>query len=547
MAGVIVAIMLIPQSMAYAMLAGLPPQVGLYASILPVILYALLGSSRTLAVGPVAIMSLLTATSVGALATPGTPEYLTLALVLAFLVGVIQVVMGLARIGFLANFLSHPVISGFTSAAALIIGGSQLKHLLGLSIPSTNYLHETLIEIGRAIGQTNPVSAAIGLGSIALLSYFKRSLFRHLRSLGVQASLAGPITKAGPLLVVLIGTVLVWGFSWHETQNVAVVGSIPAGLPGLTVPSFELATWRALLPAAITISIIGFMESISVGQSLASRRRQNIDANQELIGLGAANLGAAFTGGYTVTGGFSRSVVNYTAGANTQLSSILTAGLIGLTVLVLTPLFYYLPQTVLAAIVLVAVAALIDVTTLRHVWSYNRADALSLLATFAAVLATGVETGILIGVAVAIALYLWRSSRPHVAVVGRVADSESYRNILRHDVSTCPHVVAIRVDESLYFANTRFLQSVILRTVAERPEVRHLVLVGSAINFIDASALETLGSLLHELREAGVTLYLADMKGPVMDRLEAIGFIDRLGRERVFLSTHDAMLALGCA
>ena len=546
-AGIIVAVMLIPQSMAYAMLAGLPPQVGLYASMLPLVLYALLGTSRTLSVAPVAIMSLLTATSVGALATPGTSEYLTLALILALMVGIIQVIMGLARVGFLVNFLGHPVISGFTSAAALIIGGSQLKHLLGISIPSTEHLHETLIEVVRHISQVNTLTAGIGIGSIVALFYFKSFLARHFSALGVRASLVGPLTKAGPLVVVLVGTLLVWGFKWNESGDVAVVGSIPAGLPGLTVPSFDMSVWRQLLPAAITISLVGFMESISVGKSLASRRRQKLDANQELIGLGAANVGAAFTGGYTITGGLSRSVVNFTAGANTQLSSILTAGLIGLTVLLLTPLFYYLPQAVLAAIVIVAVAVLIDVTTFRHVWHYSKADTVSLIVTFVAVLVAGVETGIITGVIVAIALFLWRSSRPHVAIVGRVGDSETYRNVLRHDVKTCPEVVAIRVDESLYFANARFLEDVMLQTVADRPDVRHLVLVGSAINEIDASALETLESLIEELRAAGVTLYLADMKGPVIDRLESIGFFDKLGRDRLFLSTHAAMQSLDCA
>lgn len=546
MAGVVVTIMLVPQSMAYAMLAGLPPQAGLYASILPLILYAVFGTSRTLAVGPVAIVSLLTATSIGALAPQGAAEYVGLALLLALMIGLIQAIMGLTRVGFLVNFLSHPVIAGFTSAAALVIGASQLKTLLGLSIPSSDYLHQTLLHLARNIGSTNPVTAAIGLGSAAILLYFRHALGGLLARLGVPPVVVGPVTKAGPLVVVVLGTLTVWGFGLHQSANVSIVGTIPAGLPPLTLPRLEFDAVRALLPAAIAISFVSFMESVSVAKALGSRRRQRIDANQELIGLGAANVGAALTGGYPVTGGFSRSVVNFTAGANTQLASIVTAGLVALTVLVLTPLFAFLPQAVLAAIVIVAVAALVDFTTLRHVWRYNKADAASLIVTFLAVLARGVEVGIAVGVATAILLYLWRTSRPHVAVVGRVGDGETYRNVLRHEARTCPHVVAIRVDESLYFANTKFLEDTVLRLVSERPEAEHLVLIGSAINFIDASALHVLESLHAELCDAGVTLHLAEIKGPVMDRLVQAGFIDRVGRDRVFLTTHDAMQALAC-
>lgn len=546
MAGLVVAIMLVPQAMAYAMLAGLPPEVGLYASIVPIVLYALLGSSRTLAVGPVAIMSLLTATSVGALAEQGTPEYLTLALVLALLVGITQVAMGLARIGFIVNFLGHPVISGFTSAAALIIGASQLKHLLGVSIPNSDYFHETVIELARVAGETNRVTLAIGAVAIAILVYFKRVLGGQLTRAGVPAAVVGPVTKAGPLVIVALGTLVVAAFGLDSSQGIKVVGDIPAGLPSPTAPSFDWDTWRQLLPAAITISFVGFMESISVAKSLASKRRQKVDANQELIGLGAANLGAAFTGGYPVTGGFSRSVVNFTAGANTQLASILTAGLIALTVLLLTPVFYYLPQAVLAAIVIVAVAALVDTTTVREVWAYNKADFAALAITFVAVLTRGVEVGILAGAGAAIALYLWRTSRPHVAVVGQVPGSETYRNVRRHTVLTCPEVVALRVDESLYFANTRYLEDTVLRTLAEQPEARHLVLIGSAINEIDASALETLASLARELRDMGVELHLAEMKGPVMDRLQRTHLLHDLGPGHVHPTTHAAMRAAGC-
>jgi SulP family sulfate permease len=304
--------------------------------------------------------------------------------------------------------------------------------------------------------------------------------------------------------------------------------------------------WQLLLPTALAISFVGYMESISVAKSLASKRRQKVDANQELVALGTANLGATLTGGYPVTGGFSRSVVNFAAGANTGLASIITAGLVAVTVIFLTPLFYFLPRAVLAAIIMVAVFGLIDVATLKHVWRYNKADAASLLITFLAVLSVGVEAGIVVGVVATILLFLWRTNRPHVAIVGRLRDTETYRNVRRHQVKTCPHVIAMRIDESLYFANTKFLEDKVLCAIADRPEVKHLVLIGIAVNFIDASALETLELLIDELRDAGVQLHLAEIKGPVMDRLKAIGFVDKIGANHIYLSTHEAMQALDC-
>ncbi len=545
MAGIIVAIMLVPQGMAYALLAGLPPQVGLYASILPLLIYGLLGTSRTLAVGPVAIVSLLTASGISPLAETGSPLYLQLALVLALLVGLIQAGMGLVRLGFLVNFLSHPVISGFTSAAAIVIGFSQLKHLLGLSMPNTEQFYEVLLYAAASIQMSNPVTVAIGLGSVGLLLYFRYWLGAHLRRLGLSDNWIMPVTRSAPLLVVLFGTLLVWGLDLNTRAGVTIVGDVPAGLPSFVLPIMDLSLWQALLPAALAISFVGYMESISVAKSLASKRRQKVDANQELVALGAANFGAMLTGGYPVTGGFSRSVVNFTAGANTGLASIITAGLVALTVIFLTPFFYFLPRATLAAIIIVAVLGLIDLATLKHVWHYNKADAAALIITFIAVLALGVEIGIGAGVVLTIILFLWRTSRPHVAVVGRLGDSETYRNVLRHPVKTCPHIAAIRVDESLYFANTKFLEDTVLGLVADQPKVKHLLLIAIAINFIDASALETLESLVQELRSAGVEFHLADVKGPVMDRLKAIGFIDKIGADHVHLSTHDAMKALG--
>ena len=543
-AGIITAIMLVPQGMAYALLAGLPPQVGLYASIVPLVLYAMLGSSRTLAVGPVALVSLLVASSAGAIADQGSEAYHQVALTLAFLVGLLSVLFGLLRAGFLVNFLSHPVISGFTSAAALVIGFSQLRHLLGIDIPRTHNIAEILANAFEARGEVGVSTVGIGVAAIALLLVARGPLTRALTRVGLPAQSAQSVARAGPLFMVILTTLTVGILGLDTQAGVKTVGAIPAGLPPLSGPTLTLDLLQDLLPAAFLIAFVGFLESVSVAKALASKRRQKIDANRELIGLGSANLGAAFTGGYPVTGGFSRSSVNFEAGANTPLASIITALFVALTVLLLTPLFYHLPKAALAAIIIVAVSGLIDLRTLRTAWAYNKADAISLVATFAAVLVLGVEPGIVAGIIVSLGLFLWRTAEPHFAIVGRVGTSEHFRNIKRHDVRTCPRILAIRIDESLYFANARFLETTILAEVAERRELEHVVLICSAVNVIDTSALESLHTLIHELRDAGVTLHLAEVKGPVMDRLRRTDLLDQLKPGRVFLSTHEAMETL---
>lgn len=542
-AGLIVAIMLVPQGMAYAMLGGLPPEVGLYASILPPLLYALFGTSRALAVGPVAIASLMTATAIGDAASLGLGAT-DAALLLALMSGVMLVVMGVLRVGFLVNFLGHPVISGFTSAAAVIIAFSQLKDLTGVAIPRTHHIHEVVIALGERFAEINWTTVAISAGAIAILLLSRGPLGRLMGRAGLGASIAGPLTKTGPLMVVALGAVAVALGSLETSAGVRVVGAIPAGLPSPTLASLDPAVWIAMAPAAFLIALIGYLESVSVAKALAGRRRQKIEPNQELYALGAANIGAAFTGGYPVAGGFGRSSVNFSSGANTPLASAITAVLIGLTLLFLTPLFHDLPRAVLAAIIVIAVAGLIDFRTLTLTWRYNKADAASLIATFAAVLILGVELGLAAGAGLAIVLYLYRTSQPHMAVVGRVGNTEHFRNVRRHTVRTVPSILAVRVDESLYFANSRYLEDHVLARVAEQPEVRHLVLICSAVNAIDSSALETLERLIEQLREAGVTVHLAEIKGPVMDRLLRTDFLDRLAPGRIFLSTHNAVDAL---
>lgn len=541
-AGMIVTVMLVPQSMAYAQLAGLPPQTGIYASIVPLFIYGLLGSSRALAVGPVAIVSLMVGAGISQFNPQNLSQYLNLAITLALLVGIIQVVMGILRAGFLVNFLSHPVLTGFINAAAIVIAVSQLRHLTGIITPRTEHTYETLLYIFKHLNQINWLTVIIAGLSIGILLYFKYGLHHRLKQWNMPAIWMIPITRSAPLVVVVLGVFIVVLF--HLDSKIAIVGHVPAGLPSITVPVLDWHTWQRLLPTAITIALIGFMESISVAKSLASKKREKVDANQELIAIGVANLGAAFTGAYPVAGGIGRSVVNFSAGANTGLASIITAILMTITVMFLTPLFYYLPQAVLASIIIVAVIGLIDLSVFKHTWNYNRADAISLIVTFFTVLFIGVETGIILGVSVGLILFLWRTSQPHVAIVGQVGETEHYRNVLRHDVTTYPHIIAMRVDESLYFPNAQYLEAILLETIVDNPDVKHLVLICSAVNYIDTSALEVLDALVKELRDAGVGFYLAEVKGPVMDKLKKIGFIDHLGEENVFLSTHQAMCML---
>ncbi len=540
-AAVIVTIMLIPQSLAYAMLAGLPPQVGLYASILPLIAYAVFGSSRALAVGPVAVVSLLTAAAVSRIAEPGTPEYLGAAIALALLSGLMLVAMGLARLGFLANLLSHPVISGFITASGILIACSQLKHVLGVPAEGHNLL-TILGSLVEHLPEASLWTVAIGAAATAFLFWVRKRLKPLLRRLGVPPFAADLLTKAGPVAAVIVTTGLTALLNLGE-RGVAIVGQIPQGLPPVTMPPFDPEMWSNLATSALLISLIGFVESISVAQTLAAKKRQRVDANNELVGLGAANVAAAFSGGYPVTGGFARSVVNFDAGAETPMAGVFTALGIALTALFLTPLFFFLPKATLAATIIVAVLSLVDLGTLKRTFVYSKSDFAAMAATILVVLGVGVEAGVVTGVAVSLALYLWRTSRPHMAIVGQVPGTEHFRNVLRHDVVTSDKVLTVRVDESLYFANARFLEDKIYDMVAERPSLAHVVLMCPAVNLIDASALESLEAINERLHAAGVTFHLSEVKGPVMDRLRRAHFLDDL-TGRVFLSQYEAMRTL---
>lgn len=540
LAAVIVTIMLIPQSLAYALLAGLPPEAGLYASIAPIILYAIFGTSRSLAVGPVAVVSLMTAAALGNIAEQGTMGYAAAALMLAGLSGVILLGMGLFRLGFIANFLSHPVIAGFITASGMIIAASQLKHILGIDAHGHNLL-DLILSLVEHLSETNWITATIGITATGCLFWVRKGLKPALKRAGVSATIADIATKAGPVAVVVLTTLVVWVFSL-DTYGVRIVGDVPQSLPPLTLPSFSPTLIGQLLLPAFLISIIGFVESISVAQTLAAKKRQRIDPDQELIGLGAANVAASLTGGFPVTGGFSRSVVNFDAGAETPAAGAYTAVGLAIAAVALTPLIFFLPKATLAATIIVAVLSLVDFSILNRSWGYSKADFAAVFATMLLTLTLGVEAGVSAGVGLSILLHLYKSSRPHIAEVGLVEGTEHFRNILRHRVKTDPHIVSLRVDESLYFANARFLEDCIQNRVAPDPDVRHVILQCTAINEIDLSALESLEAINTRLDEMNVKLHLSEVKGPVMDRLQKSHFLDELTGQ-VFLTQFEAARA----
>ena len=538
---VIVTIMLIPQSLAYASLAGLPAEVGLYASMAPLILYALFGTSRALAVGPVAVVSLMTATAIAPFAMQGTPEYLGAAIALALISGVMLILLGVLRLGFLANFLSHPVISGFITASGIQIAASQLNPLLGIPAKGETF-YELVISLVENANAINWYTAAIGVPVFIFLFRVRTHLAPTLQKLGMKPQLASILARVGPVIAIVI-TIVVAAIFDLEAKGVRVVGDVPQGLPSLAFPGFDGALWQALLVPALLISIVGYVESISVAQTLASKKRQRIDPNQELIALGASNVGSAISGGYPVTGGFARSVVNFDAGAETPAAGAFTAIGIALATLFLTPYLFFLPQATLAATIIVAVLSLVNLKAIKHIYKYSPADAAAMAATILLTLTVGIEAGLIAGVLLSLFLHLYRTSKPHVAVVGQVPGTEHFRNINRHQVVTDPRIVSLRIDESLYFPNARYLEDLVNETVAENPEMKHLILMCSAVNSIDASALESLEAINLRLKDSGITFHLSEVKGPITDRLVKSHFVDEL-TGKIHLTQYDAVASI---
>ena len=540
-AALIVTVMLIPQSLAYALLAGLPPEVGLYASVAPLLLYALLGSSRALAVGPVAVVSLMTAAAVSEHAASGTHAYWQVAMTLAFLSGGLLLLMGLLRLGFLANFLSHPVISGFITASGLLIATSQLKTLMGVKAEGHNFL-ELVSALVQQIPHTHVLTLMVGLAATLFLFWVRQGLKPLLIRWGVPARGADLSAKVGPVAAIAVTTWLAWQYDWQH-QGMKLVGNVPQGLPPLTAPLWDWDLWQELMVPALLISVVGFVESVSVGQTLAAKRRQRIEPDQELVALGASNLSSAFTGGFPVTGGFARSVVNFDAGAVTPAAGVYTAVGITLASLLLTPALYYLPQATLSATIIVAVLSLVDFRIFKHTWAFSKADFAAVTATLLTTLLVGVEQGLVSGVLVSLALFLWRASRPHIATVGLVPGTEHFRNVLRHEVRVSPRLLCLRVDASMFFANARSIEDRINAEVAQREALEHVLLQCSAVNDIDASAVESLEAIAQRLNQAGIQLHLSEVKGPVMDKLQRTDFLAHLNGQ-VFLTNFQAIESL---
>lgn len=527
-AGITVGIMLIPQGMAYAVLAGLPPIYGLYASIVPLILYAIFGTSRQLAVGPVAIVSLLVIAGVGEIAEVGTDRFIQLAIMTAFGVGIFQFVMGLFRMGFLVNFLSHPVLSGFTSAAALIIGASQIKNLLGIDLPRTNYIHEIILGTIDKAATIDPITAVIGIGSIALIILIRR----------------WQRTFPSALAVVVIGILFTAVFGLDQ-KGVAIIGEIPRGLPSLDIISFSLSDFQQLLPTILVVSLVGYMESIAVAKAIANKHDYKVDPNQELIGLGIANIGGAFFQSYPTTGGFSRTAVNDQAGAKTGLASIISAVIIMLTVLLLMPLFYYLPMAVLAAIIIVAVAGLFDFREMKELWKTDRRDLAMLTVTFIATLTLGIEEGIGVGVIISLVAVIYSSTKPHGTELGRLGNTRNFRNVSRYpEARTDEEILIYRFDSQLYFANVSHFRNELDELMKARGDrLKLLVLDASAINNIDSTGIHALEELIEDLNENDIKFFIAGAIGPVRDKLKTCGIVSLMGDNNFFFDVNDALSA----
>ena len=539
-AAIIVTILLVPQSLAYALLAGLPPQVGIYVSIFPLLAYAAFGSSRYLNVGPTAVISLMTAACIATL-----PEGTRLisAAGLALMTGVILLVAGVLKAGFVMNFVSRPVVSAYITGAALLIIVSQLKHIFGITA-NGNTVFALLADIKTNLPNTNKIALWIGLLAIVILWLIKRYLAYGLVKLHVKSRKAKLVGRMAPILIVAIFIAISSYFGLAEKSDLRVVGRIPSGLPPLDFPLLSMPELQNLLVPAIVISIVAFVDSTSTAQELAARARGRIDSNKELLGLGASNIVAGITGGYPINGSMSRSAVNFSAGGKTQIVGLLVAAFMALTAVFLTPVLKALPLAVLAALIIVACFSLLDFKSLWRTWIYSRADGITALATFLAVLLLGVQWGVLAGVVLAMALHINATLQPHMPLVGRFPGTEHYRDAGRFNVETNEIVKTLRIDESLYYANARYLEDKVARVVADSPDMTDLILMCTAVNRIDASALSSLEEINKRLKSADIQLHFSDMQSRVKERLFRSNFLDRLTGQ-IFLSQHEAMEELG--
>ena len=534
-AGLVVLFITVPQVIAYAFLAGMPPETGLYGAILSLAVYALFGSSRALAI--VAMMTLEAARVFG---EPGTAAFQSAVIQLTLVTGALLIILRIVNFGSVISFLSHAVVTGFISAAAILIITNQIPSLLGLSSSQDTSMLGVSRYLIESVPTVDSVVPVISVVTILILVYAKRWFAGHLLSLGVNQVVADSLAKIAPMYVVVLGVLTVGFLSPEVSSEIAVVGAIPEALPAFAFVPMDFQTVQQLAPSALLIAMVVFMESTSIGTAIASKTREKIDANQELIGLGAANIGASIVGSFPVAGSFARSIVNFSAGAVTPMASLITAFLVVLTLLLFASAFHDLPKGVLSAIIVVSAIQLIDISAIRKIFRFNAADSITFLFTFFAVLMLGVESGVLTGVVISFVLLIRSSSKPHIAVVGRVGESEHFRNIERHVVTTAPNVLAVRIDESFYFVNTRYIERFLLNEIAEKREIEHVLLICTATNFIDISGLEMLETLSENLTEIGVTLHLAEVKGPVMDKLKETGFYKHM-TGKVYFTTDLAM------
>jgi len=539
-AGIITAILLVPQGIAYAILAGLPPQLGLYASIFPPVIYALLGTSRTMSVGPVSIAAIMIASALNSseISVLGSP--VESAIILAAESGVILLAMAALRMGGLVSFISHPVLTGFTSGASILIIFSQLPQLLGIPKPHCGLDIECY---QASLQQFNLTAIQLGLFSLGILIFFNKPLIALLKKTGLSQAIIIGISKTAPLLAVVTTTLFVIHYNFSTTENVAIVGAIQGGLPSFSLDFIKPDKWSLLSPYAGFIALIAYVESVAIAKVTANLRHQRINPNQELIAIGYANLATAITGGMSVAGGFSRTMVNFTAGARTQMAMLIAVVLLSFAIVFASDGFEFIPKATLAAIILIAIFPLIKLKDIIKTWQYDRADGVAELVTLLGVLFFGIEEGLVLGIILTIASYLRQTSHPHIAEVGRVENSEHYRNIRRHEVETWENLLLLRVDENLTFTNSDYVGDFILERLERRP-IKNIVLIFTSVSYIDSTALEALEMMSHSLKNQGITLHLSEVKGPVMDKLKLTHFLEKLESGQVFFQTADAVKTL---
>lgn len=537
----IVTIMLIPQSLAYAQLAGLPPEIGLYASMAPLIFYAVFGTSRTLSVGPVAVTSLMTLAAVAPIVAQGTPEYTQAVVIITFIVGCILIILGFLRLGFLANFMSFPVMAGLGTAVGIQIAAGQLSPITGIPSDGGTFLMQSISLIKNA-EQINLYTAFIGITTVIFLLLVRKYFSNLLTKIGMGKNLASIIAKMGPVIAIIITLLIVSSFGLDK-KGVKIVGVVPTGLPSIALPTFDLILWSKLVTPALLIAIVAYVASISVAQTLAAKKRQHIDPNQELIALGTTNIGSSISGGFPVAGGFSRSIVNFEAGAETPAAGAYTAIGIALVALFLTPLLYFLPSATLGATIFVAVLSMINFKVVKITYDYSKSDGIAMALTIILTLTLGVIAGLIAGIGTSLMMHLYRTSSPHLAVVGQIPGTQHFRNIARHEVETNSEIISLRLDESLYFPNARFLESQINELIVQYPKTKHLILMCTAINTIDASGLESLKAINQRLAESGIVFHLSEVKGPILDNLKKTKFFDEL-KDRIHLSQFDALSSI---